>query len=286
MANILTNVLSLRGHNGIRLVADVAGPASAPTIILLHGGGQTRHSWSRTMERFARSGYRVLNLDLRGHGDSAWSADGDYSFATFADDLIAVRRATRGRVVLIGASLGGVAAFYATGISPPGFTDALIMVDIALRPAGAGAERIKKFMSAHPEGFAEITEAIAAVAAYTRDRGRPVDPEGLAKNLRRRSDGRLYWHWDPRLLDNFDDPLDSRYHHLAKVGPRVTVPTLLVRGKESDVLSDETVADMVRLVPHIQVLAVAGAGHMVTGDDNDAFSAGVLEFLARHYPPS
>lgn len=277
------SALYLRGHKGIRLAADVAGPAGAPAIILLHGGGQTRHSWSRTTQRFARAGYRVLNLDLRGHGHSAWSPEGDYSLAAFAEDVRSVRRSIDGPAALIGASLGGIAAFYAIGISPPGFVDSLVMVDIALRPAGAGAERITRFMSAHRDGFADLEEAKAAVADYKSDQRSHADQAGVARNLRRGSDGRLYWHWDPRLLDS-EAGANTRYERLVEVSDRVTVPTLLVRGRRSDVVSDETVADLVGLVPQIQLLSVPGAGHMVVGDDNDAFTAGVLEFLDGHFP--
>lgn len=269
----------------VSLVGDIVGPEQGPGVILLHGGGQTRHSWAEAARRLALRGYRVVNFDARGHGDSDWAADGDYGLESLAADLLAVRAALPGPVAFVGASMGGLAAFYAaaTDAAPP---RALVMVDIALRPAQAGAERIGAFMSAHHGGFADMAEAMAAVAAYKADEPRPADPGGLAKNLRRRDDGRLYWHWDPRLLDNEDeDWVDRRYRILADASRHLTAPTLLVRGLRSDILDDENVADLVRLVPQIELLEIAGAGHMIAGDRNDIFVNGVLGFLARHHPP-
>lgn len=269
---------------GVTLVGDVAGPAEGPGVILLHGGGQTRHSWAEAARRLSARGYRVINYDARGHGESDWAPDGDYRLDALAADLLTVRASLSGPVAFVGASMGGLASFYAaaTGDLPAA---ALVMVDIALRPAQAGADRIGAFMSAHHGGFADIDEAVTAVAAYKADEPRPADPRGLAKNLRRRDDGRLYWHWDPRLIENEDaDWIDRRYELLAAASRSLTAPTLLVRGLRSDILDDANVADMIRLVPQIEVLEIAGAGHMIAGDRNDIFVDGVLAFLDRHHP--
>jgi len=160
-----------------------------------------------------------------------------------------------------------------------------VMVDIALRPASAGVQKIRQFMTGHLEGFATLAEAADAVTAYNPGRRRPSDPSGLMKNLRQREDGRLYWHWDPRLMDQrpTSEP-PSFTNELERVANRVTVPTLLVRGGQSDIVDDEGVAQMRRLVPQMEVFEVPGAGHMVAGDRNDAFNEGVLAFLARHHP--
>lgn len=123
------------------------------------------------------------------------------------------------------------------------------------------------------------------MTAYNPDRPRPSDPSGLMKNLRLREDGRLYWHWDPRMMNErptAEPPAAT--NELERVSHRVTVPTLLVRGGQSDIVDDQSVADMRRLVPQTEVFDVPGAGHMVAGDRNDAFNEGVLAFLARHHP--
>ncbi len=272
--------------DGISLVGDVAGPPDGATVVLLHGGGQTRHSWAGAMRTLVAGGYFVVNYDARGHGDSDWSPTGDYSMPALASDLRTILATVRRPAALVGASMGGMTSFYAIGSSDQRIAEALVMVDIVLRPAAAGAEKIKTFMTSHRDGFKDLGEAADAVAAYNLDRPRPSDPSGLRKNLRLRENGRLYWHWDPRLLDispSAEPP--SFTNELEGVSSHVTVPTLLVRGGRSDIVDDEGVAEMRRLVPQTEVYEVAGAGHMVAGDRNDAFNEGVISFLHRHLPP-
>ena len=106
------------------------------------------------------------------------------------------------------------------------------------------------------------------------------------KNLRRRDNGRLYWHWDPKFITNrgFAEP-PLRLQQLSAAADRVRIPTLLVRAENSDVVTDEGVEDLRRRVRGVEVFDVGGAGHMVAGDRNDAFNQGVLDFLARRLPP-
>jgi pimeloyl-ACP methyl ester carboxylesterase len=269
----------------VSIVGDIGGPPDAPAVVLLHGGGQTRHSWAGAMSVLVNEGYRVVNYDARGHGESGWSPTGDYSLAVRAADLETVLRTIDGPVALVGASMGGMTSFYAIGCSSRPIARALVMVDIVLRPSAAGTARIRSFMSAHRDGFASLEEAADAVAAYNPDRPRPDDPSGLLRNLRKHDDGRLYWHWDPRLLDMrpSSEPPEAD-NALTRVSVNVKLPTLLVRGDRSDVVDDAGVADMRRLVPQTEIYDVLGAGHMVAGDRNDVFNDGVLSFLRRHHP--
>lgn len=271
--------------DGLTLVGDVGGPPDAPAVILLHGGGQTRHSWAGAMRRLIEDGYHVVNYDARGHGESGWSPTGDYSAAAMAGDLRTVLASVRGPAALVGASMGGMASFYAVGTSDRPIAQALVMVDIVLHPTAEGSAHIQTFMTSHNGGFANLEEAADAVAAYNPSRPRPKDPSGLMKNLRLREDGRLYWHWDPRMLQmqpSTEPP--SFTDDLVAVSHNVTIPTLLVRGGKSDIVDDAGVAEMCRLVPQTEVYAVPGAGHMVAGDRNDAFNDGVIAFLHRHLP--
>jgi pimeloyl-ACP methyl ester carboxylesterase len=271
--------------DGITLVADIGGPVGAPAVILLHGGGQTRHSWSGAMRRLVDDGYHVVNYDARGHGASDWASDGNYSVDAIASDLKAVINAVPGPAALVGASMGGIASFYAIGTSERPIARALVMVDVTIRATTNGAERILNFMTANSNGFATLEEVADAVAAYNPDRPRPQNPEGLLKNLRKKMDGRYHWHWDPKLIEAaLNGAPDDFTFALAAVSKRVTVPVLLVRGGRSDVVTDETVADMQQQVPQTEVHVVAGAGHMVAGDRNDAFNDGVIDFLRRHHP--
>lgn len=272
--------------DGVRLVGDIAGPEEAPTVIFLHGGGQTRHSWAGAMHKLVDIGYHVINFDARGHGDSDWSKDGNYSLDARASDLRSIVSTVERPIALVGASMGGITSFYAVATSDHPIADALVMVDIVLRPAQAGVAKIHAFMRANPDGFASLEEAADAVAAYNPDRPRPKNPSGLLKNLRYREDGRLYWHWDPRMLAARPSAEPPGFHNeLVKVSSRVKIPTLLVKGGNSDIVDDQGVAEMCALIPQTEVYDVPGAGHMVAGDKNDRFIDGVTGFLTRYVPP-
>lgn len=275
------------GRDGVRLVADVGGDALAPSVVFLHGGGQTRHSWGSAMRSLLAAGYHVINFDARGHGDSEWSASGDYRMETLAADLRAVIATLDSAPALVGASMGGATALYAMGNAPPGLAAALVLVDIVPQVESAGANRIIEFMRANPEGFANVEEAADTVAAYYPHRPRPADPSGLMKNLRRGADGRLYWHWDPQVIAAPKTAEPPKFAaQLNAAAERVTAPTLLVRGLKSDIVSDEGVADLRRRLPQLEVQDIGGAGHMVAGDRNDVFSNAVADFLGRCVPLS
>ncbi|MEU9003534.1 alpha/beta hydrolase [Streptomyces sp. NPDC048551] len=268
------------GGDGIRLVAEVWGEASAPPLVLLHGGGQTRHSWGRTGPRLAALGWRVVAPDLRGHGASGWPADGDYDLGRYAEDVRALVAALGGRPVLVGASLGGLSALLAAGEPPGAAVRALVLVDVAHRPDPRGFHRIAAFMRRHADGFAEIGDAAAAVSAGLPHRRPPDGPEGLRHNLRREGD-RWVWHWDPRMLDAFEGRMDppGMAERLLDAACRADVPVLLVRGGISDVLREDVAEQFCERVPGARRVDVAGAGHMVAGDRNEHFIDAVVPFL-------
>lgn len=273
------------GAQGLQLAADVGGDPANPPVILLHGGGQTRHSWGTAMRELVAQGFHVINLDARGHGDSGWSPDADYELTTLADDLHAVIATLPAPPALVGASMGGATALYAVGNRAEPIARALVLVDIVPRIEREGADKIGAFMRANPEGFATLEDAADAVAAYYPHRPRPKDPGGLMKNLRRRDDGRLHWHWDPRLFGaprKDKPPEPPRFtDQLLDACSGVAIPALLVRGLSSDIVSDAGIAEFKRHLPQLEVFDVAGAGHMVAGDRNDAFNQGVVSFLRR-----
>jgi pimeloyl-ACP methyl ester carboxylesterase len=273
------------GAKGVELVADVGGDPRAPTIILLHGGGQTRHSWGGAMRQLVLRGYHVINLDARGHGDSQWAADGDYSLEVLAKDLECVIETLKSRPALVGASMGGATALLVAGAHANPVAAALVLVDIVPRIDTGGAAKIRSFMSSGGKGFGTLQEASDAVAAYNPHRPRPKSNAGLMKNLRLRIDGRLYWHWDPRVLQQVrhaEPPLFA--DRLNSAAEQVRIPTLLVRGLESDIVTEAAVTDFRAHLPQLEVFDVSGAGHMVAGDKNDAFNQGVFEFMQRHLP--
>jgi non-heme chloroperoxidase len=274
--------IRFRGHDGLTLRGDAFGRADAPPVLLLHGGGQTRHSWSGTAQRLAREGWHALSLDLRGHGQSDWSPDAAYDLDDFVLDLVAVVRTLPRPPVAVGASLGGMAALCAEGEAKAPLLAAVVLVDVTPRLEPQGVVRIVSFMTDRPDGFASLEEAADAVAAYRQHRARPSDLSGLEKNLRRGEDGRYRWHWDPKFM--------SREHRIRNTltpdrllgaARGLRVPTLLVRGKLSDVVSLEGAAEFQSAAPHARFVDVSGAGHMVAGDRNDLFTEAVVEFLRR-----
>ena len=280
MPDAVPTPIELAAAGGVTLRGDAWGSGDAPPVLLLHGGGQTRHSWAGTGRRLAREGWRALALDLRGHGESDWSPDGVYGVEVFLADLLAVLRGMPELPVLVGASLGGWLSLLAEGESEARVCRALVIVDVAPRLEPRGVTRIIDFMTARPDGFASLEEAAEAVAAYRRHRDRPDDLTGLRKNLRRGDDGRWRWHWDPAFLR--PGPRPARYEQtdrLMDAARRLAVPTLLVRGRESDVVSEEGAAEFLRAAPRARFVDVSQAGHMVAGDRNDAFSAAVVDFL-------
>ncbi|HCF6385856.1 TPA: alpha/beta hydrolase [Pseudomonas aeruginosa] len=272
------------GGSGNRLAADVSGPKGAPPVILLHGGGQTRHSWARAHRVLAAKGYRVISLDARGHGESDWPEDGDYSTDAQVDDLLAVIATLGERPALVGASMGGVQSLIACG-HHTGLASALILVDVTPRFEIQGIEHIIGFMTRHPEGFASLEQAAEVVAAYNPNRRPSRDLNGLSKNLRQRDDGRWYWHWDPRFMQgNHLEKVTRIGQQMKAAASGVEIPTLLVRGRQSDVVSPEGVRELREMLPHLDFVDIEGAGHMVAGDKNDLFNGAIIEFLQRHHP--
>jgi pimeloyl-ACP methyl ester carboxylesterase len=281
-------VVRFEGFEGIHLVADVWGGDDGWPVLLMHGGGQTRHAWGTTARVLGEHGWKAVSLDQRGHGDSEWAINGDYSFTAFATDCLAVADQLGRPPVLIGASLGGVAAILAEGASDRDVSSGLVVVDIAHRTNPQGVERIQAFMRSGLGGFASLDEAADAIAAYTPHRPKRVNPAGLMKVLRLRRDGRWYWHWDPRFLNARHTEVPSeKYQALFEVAlSNIRVPTLLVRGTLSDVLSEDGVQEFLARVPTAREVNIAGAAHMVAGDQNDAFSSAIVDFLERDIRPA
>jgi len=267
---------------GVTLAADVGGDPAHPAVILMHGGGQTRGSWGKTARELARGGHHVISLDLRGHGESTWAPDGDYRLDAFAADLRRVIATLPRPPALVGASLGGLTALMTVGESDETIASALVLVDVAHTVDADGAENVIRFMEAAPDGFASVEEAAEAVAAYLPHRPRPRVTGGLVKNLRKQADGRYHWHWDPQFIRSVRQAPLLDHGRMAEAARRVRVPTQLIRGGRSDVVTAEAAAEFRRLVPAAEYVEIGSARHMIAGDSNDNFTAIVSGFLGRH----
>ena len=256
--------------------------------MLIHGGGQTRHSWGGTALTLAENGWISVIIDQRGHGESEWNAQGEYEFGVFAEDLKVIAQQIFKRFgvlpVTIGASLGGIASMLVAGESQMPLISALILVDITPRMKLSGVEKIIGFMAQNAEsGFVSLEDAADAIAAYMPHRPRPKTLEGLAKNLRKHNDGRYRWHWDPKFIGRraklTKKEWTQREERLIKAASNINAPTLLIRGGRSELVSEAEVKDFLSLVPHARFTDVIEAGHMIAGDRNDIFTDAVLEFL-------
>lgn len=270
---------------GLELAADLYGDEADPPVLFLHGGGQTRHAWGSAAVRLAGAGFFAISIDLRGHGHSDWSPDGVYDMDRFGADVASIAHSLGRPPTLVGASLGGLSSLVAVGESDEMVARGLVLVDVTPRIEVDGRQKIQGFMRAGMRGFDSLDEAADLIAAFIPHRPRPKDLSGLQKNLRQRGDGRWYWHWDPRWIGNHEG-VDGqgglvRYDRLRDAAANVSIPTMLVRGRMSDIVSDEGVRELRELVPHAEVIDVAGAGHMVAGDKNDAFNDAVIDFVGR-----
>lgn len=276
---------------GLTAAADFFGDPKGRPAILLHGGGQTRHSWSGTAERLAEAGWYAVTVDARGHGQSDWSSECNYHIAGFRDDVIRLAQEFETPPVMIGASIGGISALLAihewkeqqasANVERRELACALVLVDIATRMQTSGATRILEFMRGGLEGFDSLEAVADSVAAYNPHRPRPKDISGLEKNLRRGEDGKYHWHWDPAFMASDPGAPNELVNEttLDAAAASLSVPTLLVRGKMSDLLSEEGAKEFLAQVPHAEFADVSGAGHMVAGDRNDLFSDAVIRFL-------
>jgi pimeloyl-ACP methyl ester carboxylesterase len=277
-------MVMLPGSGGTRIAADHWGQPGSPLVLLQHGGGQTRHAWKGTGEMLARAGFLAYALDARGHGDSDWDPEADYSQEAMGDDLIAVAgHIGDAAPILVGASMGGGVSLCAVGEERM-LARALILVDMGPQIEREGAQRIIDFMHQKPEGFDSLEEVADAIASYQPHRKRPRVLDGLRKNVRLDDQGRLRWHWDPRYLNGTRSGMSERGERMQRAAQRLSelkLPTLLVRGGLSDVLSEEGAQSFLATCPHSEYVSVSDAAHMVAGDRNDLFTSAVTDFLQR-----
>lgn len=253
------------------------GVAGAPPLLCLHGITQTAHSWDEVAADLAAD-YRVICVDQRGHGDSDWAPDGDYSRTTQAADIAAIATALDlTQFLLAGMSMGGINAIAFTARHPERVR-ALVIVDVSPEIQRSGVENIRSFIQAADE--LDTFEAFVERAHQFNPR-RSLDNirSRLAHNLKQLPNGKWTWKYDKYLRSGDRRFEASALDNLWDDVRALTCPTLILKGAESDILSAESAARLQAAIPGSQLALIPGAGHSVMGDNPEAFVGAVRGFL-------
>lgn len=253
------------------------GDPAAPPLVLLHGFAGHARSWDHVAEPLADR-FRILALDQRGHGDSDRAPDGDYTVRTMADDLTRLADALcPGRFRLVGLSMGGrISIAYAA--AHPGRVERLVLVDIGPEVAPEGLARIRTTVSNVPEEIESEAEAYRLLRVAAPRYAEPLLRHRLRHSFNRLPRGKLAWKYDKVLRDQTRQgtrDIPDLWPDLA----RITCPTLIVRGAESDVLSPEIAKRMLETLKEGRLVEIPEAGHTVPGDQPDAFIKAIRAFL-------
>jgi esterase len=254
------------------------GTSADPPVVALHGITGHARTWDDEAGLLATT-RRVLVLDQRGHGDSDPAPDGDYSDEALLGDLVAfVEALGLRRCSLLGLSLGGRVAINFAGRHPTR-VERLVVVDIGPEIAPAGRARVGALMAGAPERFETVPDAIAHMRANNPRYTDAMLHHRARHAVRPLPDGGFTWKYDRALREAIRQ---GRMRVPADLWPQwraIACPTLLVRGAESDVLSETTAKRMIDALPAARLVVVPGAGHTVPGDQPAAFQSLLREFL-------
>jgi esterase len=247
-------------------------------LLFLHGGALTAHTWDLCCLAL-RDEFHCIALDQRGHGDSDWAPDADYSIGAQREDVKGfVDRLGLDRFVLAGMSMGAINAL-AFAIRYPGRLSHLVLIDAGPEVRRPGSRRIRDFVngSAKQETIEEIIER---ALAFNPRRDPLILRRSLMHNLRRQSDGTWSWKYDRKRFQQMDREAHvAERRGLADGLAKVTCPTLVVRGAESDVFHDEDAERLVRRLPDGRWVKIPHAGHTVQGDNPKDLAAALRDFL-------
>lgn len=260
--------------NGLRLHYLEWGDSAKPALILLHGIGRDAHSFDHIAPHFAAD-YRVIAVDLRGHGDSAWHPDGAYLVDDFVRDLEGlVEQLALRDVAVLGNSTGGrVAQVYAGRHADR--VRALVVEDVGPeRPkdiAAGFARRVRE----EANGWKSEDDLLAHLKSQSAAVGDDLLRAHVRSATKRREDGRLVWKRDPKLVNGFVPT------ELWQDVRRITSPTLFVLGGKSTIVSPETQAQLARTIRGCEIVVMPGIGHYPHLEAPDEYVRLVRDFLLR-----
>lgn len=261
--------------NGLRIHLLEWGDPKAPTIVLLHGGHQSAHSWDLVSLSLAVR-YHIVAIDQRGHGDSEWAKDADYRTATMASDLLAIiEQEHLASPIVVGHSLGGLVSMTLLKDHPQ-LARALVVVDVGPERSDDGANSIWSFIQSARE-FDDLEEFVVRVQLQDPFRSRAHIERTVCYNMLRRADGKYVNKCDAAMLSA------QRGNHAGRIGlgdlAALTMPFLVVRGEQSQVLSDEAARRFVEHLPAGQLVTVPRCGHNVHSQNTAGFLAELQPFL-------
>ena len=268
--------------DGLRLHYLDWGHEGARPMLLLHGFSGHAHTWD-TLARAMGDAFHVLALDQRGHGDSAWAPDGAYTVDDHVSDIAAFHdQLMLDPVLLIGLSMGGRNAIMFTAVHP-GKVEKLVIVDIGPDIDPRGAERVRRMAAEAPEEFASLDEAMTYLKSHYPHAADAALRHRVEHGLTRLPNGKYAWKYDKLLRDQRRQGTTPTVD-LWPVVRRIKVPTLIMRGSESDIFTIDTAKRMQELIPGSRFVEIQGAGHAIPADAPEAFEQAVREFLAASAP--
>ena len=254
------------------------GAPGNPLIVMLHGGSQQAHSWDFVSLPLSED-FHIIALDQRGHGDSDWAADEDYSLEAHQADIDGFVQAMGiSDFNLIGHSMGGRNS-YVWASRHPDQLRSLVIVDTGPVAQSRGRNRIQNFREL-PDELDSFEEFADRVQEYT-GRSREQTLGALKYSIRQRADGKWSWKYDKLLRTPGRQGPAWSSEQLWEVVGKITCPTLVIRGGDSDIFADETMQQMQQVIPNCDTVTVPNAGHLVAGDNPVDFLVAVRAFLGK-----
>ncbi len=264
--------------NGINLHYLDWGNTSAPPVLLVHGLRGHAHSWDDVSAALCQD-YHVLALDQRGRGDTDWAPDGDYSGAAYVADLVGFCQALKlDSFILVGHSMGGRNSLaFASQHSDQ--LKKLVIVDIGPTVDPVGGARITTEMQQVPEEF----DSLEAVVEYMSQQNRFASDRVVRRRLqyatRELPNGKIGWRYDLAIREQRRNGTVPPAEDLWPMLPKISCPTLIVRGKQTDLLPAEVAQQMVATLPDATLVEIDQAGHMVFEDNPEDFISAVKGWL-------